>query len=168
MSVDSASSERVADSDPGPEGLLSLEGRILLFLYREGSFDHDDPEFARSVGSSPSRIHQDLEKLELKDLIHMSGNSYELTKRGRRRIRQLTIPRGFILASLVLSSFVLVEGFFVVFLGWPYPSAYGLLSVGVIFLVYSVVLVRYYFVTEKKFLMGQSRSRKLKKPNMSV
>lgn len=151
-----------AESEIGPEGLLSLEGRILLFLYREGSYAGTKSEFAEVIGSSPSRVHQELERLDQEGLVLSPPKvqGFQLTQGGRVRIRQFVVPRGLILVSLVMSAFVLVEGSFTVFLGWPAPSAFGLLLVGVIFLVYSVVLVRYYLVTEERILKGKSRSTK--------
>jgi len=143
----------------GPEGLLSLEGRLLLFLYRKGTYRGSKADFADLVGSSPSRVHQELEKLEQDGLILTppKARGYELTRKGRLRIRQFVVPRGLILVSVVLSAFVLAEGIFTAFFG-PVPTI-GFLPVGVIFFAYSLILVRYYFSTESRILKGKSRPK---------
>ena len=145
------------DSDIGPEGLLSLEGRILVFLDGIGRFRGSKAELARRVGGEASQVHKKLDELEDKKLIRQLPDGYELTRAGIRRIRLFRISRIPFVAGIVISIYLVVVGIANVSFGVPVDSE-GLVYTGVAFIAVFVFFWYYYSTSLKRLLKGKKKA----------
>lgn len=141
----------------GEDDLLSLGDIILLFIYRQGGFEGTKAGLADKLGYDATWVGRKIDDLETQGLIVPFEDKlgYKVTKNGRVRLRPFIVPRLSLAFALAVAVFVVTDGIGNLIFGITI-SVLGLVSVGVLFLVFCSIALYYQLSAENRLL-----SRKL-------